>query len=726
MGCNTFLGQGPRPARLDALSLSSLYLTQGRFSKLREPGEREPVPPSGCRSMANGYHAPPAISFLSSGIADQPEPCPKQAKVAALIVALFCLMGLLSPRLSADVIVMKGESGEKIEGVIDEERSDEKRVFIRTRVGLLPIARNRIERIERRDNVEPEEREGDLAFQRGDYEQALELFLEASEKTGQDETLDRKIAETHDRIDREKQRRYADDFHQIEEYVRRREFNKAVEHALRLVEEAPDESSEAYVREKLASTYLDQARAYKNLVNYTEAEKIYRKAIEASPQSAIAQLELAELISEAPSRREEAFALYREGLTYAGEDPTLVEEDQLLEHRYQEAQLYYRESLYREAAELFWAVLQAGGADTHGDVDEKIVRALSFIQEDLWEETDENDRALVILEGIIEMEPSRADAQYLLGRIYCEREQWDKVIPAMEKALRGLVGPNASSDRAEARKCLAKAYRSAGENQQAAVQLESLVAAQPARYNARCDLGEIYLIQLDYEEALNQFNQAIRLDEDIYRGYLGAARALRNLNRYQEARENYEKLLDLRDDHPAYLYELGLTYADLGNHTTARDYFRRAVDLIKGEEPSSEQKAGEAPPLSDEYREILSKVYTQLGLASVAERNYYEAIQNFDRALDSEPDLAAAYDGKGQAYRELGKLEEAEDYFKQALARDPDNPKFLLNLGVFFHKLKKNREKALPYYMKYFEAGGTDPQVRDWIRECGGTPPRIS
>lgn len=634
---------------------------------------------------------------------------------------LCCFLTTFSWPAFADVIVMKGEDGERIEGVIDEERSDETRVFIRTRIGLLPIARSRIERIERRDNVTQEERQGDLAFQRGDYDRALELFLEAYEQTGEDETLERKIAETEDRIEREKQRRYADDFNEIDALIRKREFAKAVDHALRLVEEAPDKSSEAYVRDKLASTYLDQARSYKNLVNYTEAEKIYRKAIEASPHSAIAQLELAELISESPSRREEAFALYREGLTYAGQDPTLVEKAQLLEHRYQEAQLYYRESLYREAAELFWAVHQADESGRYGDVDDKIVRALSLVQAQLWEETEENARAIRILEGIIEMEPSRADAHYLLGRIYCEREAWDKVIPAMEEALRGLVGPNASSDRADARKCLAKAYRSAGEYQQAAIQLESLVAAQPTRYDARCELGEVYLIQLEHEKALEQFEEAIDIDENIYRGHLGAARALRNLNRYREARESYEKLMELRDNHPAYLYELGLTYADLDNHATARDYFRRTVNLITGK-----QEEEDAPPISDENREILSKVYTQLGLTSVAERNYYEAIQNFDRALESHPDLAAAYDGKGQAYRELGKLEEAEDYFKQALARDPDNPKFLLNLGVFFHKLKKNREKALPYYMKYFEAGGTDPQVRDWIRECGGTPPRIS
>ncbi len=669
------------------------------------------MPGKFCRFQNRSVPTLPIAARTAAG-----EDSPRRTWDAGSIALVLLLVFLCPNAAPADVIYIRGEAGETIDGVIDDDRSDENRVFIRTKMGLLPVARNRIERIERRANVTQEERDGDLAFQRGDYVLSLKLYLKAESGTEDDEILGRKIKDARERIEQEKQRRYAEDFRKVDELIRKREFATAIERVLTLVKDAPDESSSEFLQDKLSETYLAQAREYTNLVNYNEAEKMYRKAIESSSLSAAPQLELAELIAQSPARRDEAFALYREGLTYASEDPTLVEPKALLKHRYNEAQLYYRESLYREAAELFWAVHMADEDGTYPNIDEIIVRALSSIRSKLSEATEENARATRILEGVVEYKPTRADAQYLLGRIYCDREQWEDVVPAMETALQGLVGPDAASDRAEARQCLAMAYRATGELQQAAVQLETLVASQPSRYEARCELGEVYLAQLENQRALDQFNEAIALDDGSYRAYLGTARTLRQLSRYTEARENYEKLIDLRKDHPAYIYELGLTYADLNEHTEARDQFKKAVDLIKADEA----------PVSEEYRAILGNAYTQLGLTSVAERNYYEAIQNFDLALENHPDLPAAYDGKGQAFRELGKLKEAESFFKKALSLDPDNPKFLLNLGVFFHKLKKNRQRALPFYMRYFEAGGTDPQVRDWIRECGGTPPAVS
>jgi len=77
----------------------------------------------------------------------------------------------------------------------------------------------------------------------------------------------------------------------------------------------------------------------------------------------------------------------------------------------------------------------------------------------------------------------------------------------------------------------------------------------------------------------------------------------------------------------------------------------------------------------------------------------------------------------GQAYRELGDMDKAEDYFKQAIAADPKNPEFQLNMGVLYHKYREQPKAALPYYAAYFENGGSDSRVADWIRECGGTPP---
>ena len=98
----------------------------------------------------------------------------------------------------------------------------------------------------------------------------------------------------------------------------------------------------------------------------------------------------------------------------------------------------------------------------------------------------------------------------------------------------------------------------------------------------------------------------------------------------------------------------------------------------------------------------------------------------FDKALEHYGDNPLAFDGKGQAYRELDMLDEAEDFFQKAVQADPDNPSFLLNIGVLYHQFRQDTERALQYYLAYYERGGTDPNVRQWIEECGGSPPPSS
>ena len=132
-----------------------------------------------------------------------------------------------------------------------------------------------------------------------------------------------------------------------------------------------------------------------------------------------------------------------------------------------------------------------------------------------------------------------------------------------------------------------------------------------------------------------------------------------------------------------------------------------------------EIRAAEEP----ELRPLLGDAFTQIGKSSIAENNYKEAIDFFDRALANIPNHAIAYDGKGQAHRLLEEEEPAERNFKLAIQADPANPDYSLSLGVFYSDVKKDSKSALPHYYDYFTKGGTNPRVKDWIREAGGIPP---
>lgn len=642
---------------------------------------------------------------------------PRGAASTFCILAFFITFFVASACPSfADRIYLKGGGNRSLEGTIDESRTDPDRVYIRTSAGVLPVARSRIDRIEMRETITAEERKGDHFVRQGKLDRALERYLAAYTKVEEDETLERKISDINERIREKNERRYAHDFAKIDSAVESRRFKVAIKLADRLAEEAPSGSPKRRCREKLAETYVLQARNFRNMVDYSRAENSYRKAIDAYKRGPEARFELASMLKEQLINEDESLQLYEEGFDLVEKDPTLLEKEVFLRHRYDFAQVQSSQGNDRRAAELLWEIAQADESRLYPRSVDEAVEAYKKIQAELFEESPENAKAEAILIEIIERDPRQSTAHYLLGMVDCERGNWQTSISYLETAMERMVGPSTVTEQVLGRNCLAKSYRARDDLPKAIEHLNKVLRIQPSSYDTLCELGEIYYDLVEYERALELFLRASDFDDSGFRGHIGAGKALRVLKRYKESLDHFQKLVGLRVEELDFLFELGLVYSALNRHPEAREAYNSSAQLIR-----------ETHDLEDpETKALLSEIYARLGLTSVAERNYYQAIAQFNRSLNLNSGLAAALDGKGQAYRELGKLDDAEVNFKDAVAAAPKNPQYLLNMGVFYHKIKQDRKNALPYYYQYFEHGGVDPQVKDWIRECGGSPPQVS
>jgi len=631
------------------------------------------------------------------------------------IVALLALvLSLLPSTIRADTIELT--NGQVIEGVVDRTQSDETRVFIRTSTGLVQINRSRIRRLELREDAGPEETRADLAAREGDLDRALSLYLRAYAANPRSDALAVKIAEVKGRIRERDEKRFERDFRRVQDELDARQYGPAIALAEELLAKAPEAGVQQRVQEKLAEIYIAQARNYRDTVNYLGSEQAYRRAIAALPGGALAQLELADLLAVYPAREAEAFQLYREGLALADQDPSLVPAQDLIRYRYNCGRLYLKTGDYRRAATLLWWVAEHDAPGQFTRYADLILQAYGSMVPQLISETEENAEALRTLEGILERNPTHGRALYLLGRIYHGRERWAEAAPRLESALVQLTSAGAArGDIGEARFLLALCYRALERSAEAIQQLLLLLETQPDRYAAICELGELYLDSLDYSRALQRFESAIRIEPASYRAYLGAGRTLYQMKRYAEALKQYETLQEFRADEPEYLYEMGLIYHAMGRHSDASRNFSRVIELIS-------PRAESDPKLMA----LLIDTRYRLGLATLAQRSYYEALEAFDEALALDEGYAPALAGKGLTHRELGELDKAQRYYEEALSRDPQNPEYSLNMGVLFHQFLKDTARALPYYLTYFELGGTDPNVRDWIIECGGVPPEAS
>lgn len=632
---------------------------------------------------------------------------------AFLRIAATCLAALLASSdrgAFAESIHLKDKR--VVTGVVDENASTDTHLAVRTTSGVVRIPRSKIARIETRDDMTAEEKAGDLAAHDGDLDKALALYEKAAKIAPPGDELKKKLADVEETIRKRDDEKYGRQFEQIEALIAARKYEEAVALAGELEVKVPGASAKERCRAMIAHSYLEQAREFRNIVSYPQAEKAYRRCIDADPEAAIAYLELADLVQGYPARQDEAFPLYETGIRLALADPKLVEEGVLLLHRYNYAKLHFGKSRYRESIPLYWDVVLADPRERFPQSIDQAVKAARAIQSELTEANPANEAVLGILKLVTERKPKEDAAHYLLGKTYYDRKDYAVAIPYLDKAIANTISGTVSKDFVEAHYSLGLALRAVNRDRDAIARFETVLEHQPDRYEVYCELGEIHFGLADYAKALTRFQQAIRVDEASYRAYVGAARTLRRIDKLPEAASMYEKLVAIKDDDPDYFYELGEIYARLDRNEKAVATFQRVLELLASRDANQ-----------PETRDYLGRTWGHLGLATTRLKRYNEGIEQLDKALEFKPELGMAYDGKGMAYREIDRLGEAEENFKKALEIEPRNQAFILNLGTFYHNYKKDPKTALTYYMRYYEMGGSDPNVGKWIVECGGTPP---
>lgn len=95
---------------------------------------------------------------------------------------------------------------------------------------------------------------------------------------------------------------------------------------------------------------------------------------------------------------------------------------------------------------------------------------------------------------------------------------------------------------------------------------------------------------------------------------------------------------------------------------------------------------------------------------------YARAAEALKIAIASEPDNAVAHCNLGEIYKHLRLFDDAVRELHEAQRLNPDLPDTYINLGIIYDDYLVDDEKALKCYNKYLELGGTDEQVREWIR----------
>ncbi len=223
--------------------------------------------------------------------------------------------------------------------------------------------------------------------------------------------------------------------------------------------------------------------------------------------------------------------------------------------------------------------------------------------------------------------------------------------------------------------------------------------------------------QKNYERAIQDFDQVIKLDSNFKYAYNDRGAAFSDLGQNERAIQDYNQAIKLDPNFRMVYNNRGNAYKALGRHERAIQDYDQALRL----DPK------------------FSFAYYNRGSAYLALGKYERAIQDYDQAIRLDPNHTFAYNGRGNAYKALGQPERAIQDYDQATRLDPNFSFAYYDRGLVYNALGQY-ERAIrdfdqnikldPNYKKpypnrgnaYLSLGQYERAIQDYDQAIGLDP----
>lgn len=221
------------------------------------------------------------------------------------------------------------------------------------------------------------------------------------------------------------------------------------------------------------------------------------------------------------------------------------------------------------------------------------------------------------------------------------------------------------------------------------------IAQNPSSWMSRNQLAAYWVGEKRFEEAIEQYRKIIELRPNDPLGYMNLGAALARKGDADAAIPQYERALTLQPDDPRIERNLAQALVRLGRLNEAIVHFERAVELrqgrkdVKGQNAELELELGNAllqmgrlveagAHLKEAERfnlgtEKNAEAFCNLANAFMQKRDLENAVANYGKALAARPTYAEAHSNLGTALLLQGKIAEAISQFEMTLALAPQS-----------------------------------------------------
>ena len=262
------------------------------------------------------------------------------------------------------------------------------------------------------------------------------------------------------------------------------------------------------------------------------------------------------------------------------------------------------------------------------------------------------------------------------------QQKWDDLISLSSAVIPTL---KSDADKANAYYLRGIAYNKKGEYDRAIADYNQAIKLNPDDATAYTNRGGAYNEKGEYDRAIADLNRAIELNPDDAVAYNNRGYAYRQKGEYDRAISDYNRAIELEPDDATAYNNRGYAYRQKGEHDLALADYNRAIEL------------------NPNY----ATAYNNRGNAYHAKDEHDLALADYNRAIKLDSDDAAAYNNRGNAYHAKGEHDLALADYNRAIKLDPDDAVAYNNRGAVF-AAKGEHDKAIADWEKGIKL--TNPQ----------------